>query len=65
MTNKHYVVLPNLMFPGEFKVVCLAHDVASRCKRVEADALANALNIESCMQQEGFGSEPDAMSVQR
>lgn len=57
MTNKHYVVLPDNLNPGEFKVVCLAHDVATRCKRVEADALANAMNIDSCMQQEGFGSD--------
>lgn len=55
MTNKHYVVLPDNLFPGEFKVVCLAHDVSVQLKRVEADALANALNLESCRAQDGFG----------
>lgn len=57
MKNKHYVVLGDNMFPGAFKVVCLAHDVADQLKRPEADALANALNLESCMAQEGFGAD--------
>ncbi len=59
MTNKHYVVLPDNLFPGEFKVVCLAHDVSVRLKHIEATSLANAMNLESCMQQEGFGNEAD------
>lgn len=61
MTNKHYVVLPNYDADGKdqggFKVVCLAHAVASNLKQLEAEALANAMNLQSCHEQEGFGSE--------
>ncbi|UGA46842.1 hypothetical protein HU230_0012665 [Bradyrhizobium quebecense] len=57
MKNKHYVVLPDNTFEGTFKVVCLAHDISGQLKRIEADGLANSLNLESCMQQEGFGAE--------
>lgn len=53
MMNKHYVVLPD---HSGFKVVCLAHSVSQNLRRIEADALANALNLESCHQQDGFGA---------
>lgn len=55
MKNKHYVVLPLLAEEGQYRVVCLAHDVSNSLKRSEADALANALNLQSCHQQVGFG----------
>ena len=61
MTNKHYVVLTeDDRGPGRdttFKVVCLAHDVSTGLKLFEAQALSNALNLESCHQQVGFGSD--------
>ena len=66
MTNKHYVVLPCSHNSKLFNVVCLSHDVSQNLKRSEADALANALNLESCRSQDGFGApEPDAMSFRR
>lgn len=48
MTNKHYVVLPDTSAPDVFRVVCLPHDVADQLKLIEAEALANALNLKSC-----------------
>ena len=56
MTNKHYVVLIDFSGSGgTFKVVCLAHDISRNLKRSEADALANAMNLQSCHEQDGFG----------
>lgn len=56
MHNKHYVVLPAFGTGGAtFDVVCLAHSVTRGVKREEADAIANALNLESCNHQVGFG----------
>lgn len=64
MTNKHYVVMQDPRNPGFFNVVCLAHDISQNLKRSEADALANALNLESVNDQVSLGGvEPDAMSV--
>ena len=58
MTHKHYVVLTDFSGPEEtFKVVCLTHDISSKLKRSEAEALANAMNLQSCHEQVGFGSD--------